>query len=111
MDLAWPIWRYPFGSGGNRVTTSVTRPASRSDVMMSRTKSCPDARGDGSTAVILKLPKTRGFPSRWPYTKDVRRSISLGCRQSRVCSAGPTLEGKFGFSDMRDWETAQKIHI
>src|SRR5438477_6587918 len=21
MDLAWPIWRYPFGSGGKRVWT------------------------------------------------------------------------------------------
>src|ERR1051326_542455 len=39
MALAWPIWRYPFGSGGKRVHT---RPlyllVFRSSMMMSRMK-------------------------------------------------------------------------
>src|SRR6185437_7860982 len=41
IDLACPIWRYPFGSGGNRVTTALARPASRSALTMSRMKSRP----------------------------------------------------------------------
>ena len=47
MDLAWPMCRYPLGSGGKRVCT---RPlyllVFRSSRMMSRTKL--DGRGDGS---------------------------------------------------------------
>ena len=35
MLLACPICRYPFGSGGNRVTISLTLPDFRSSSMMS----------------------------------------------------------------------------
>ena len=27
IDLAWPMWRWPLGSGGNRVTGEGIRPA------------------------------------------------------------------------------------
>src|SRR3954451_11620343 len=33
------MWRYPFGSGGNRVTTSETRPSRTSAATISRMKS------------------------------------------------------------------------
>ncbi len=40
IDLAWPMWRYPFGSGGKRVTTRPPcLPVRLSSATMSRTKS------------------------------------------------------------------------
>ena len=38
-DLGWPMWRYPFGSGGKRVTTSETLPSRTSAATISRMKS------------------------------------------------------------------------
>jgi len=35
---AWPMWRYPFGSGGKRVTTPLKRPVWRSSITASRMK-------------------------------------------------------------------------
>jgi hypothetical protein len=39
IDLAWPIWRKPFGSGGNRVWLNEYLPALKSSATMSRIKS------------------------------------------------------------------------
>src|SRR3970282_2273802 len=39
IDLAWPMCRYPLGSGGKRVTTSVTRPSATSSPTTARMKS------------------------------------------------------------------------
>src|ERR1051325_8098974 len=40
IDLAWPMCRYPFGSGGKRVTTRPARlPVSMSRATMARMKS------------------------------------------------------------------------
>src|SRR5919197_1017330 len=39
IDLGWPMWRYPFGSGGKRVTTVETLPSRRSAATISRMKS------------------------------------------------------------------------
>src|ERR1051326_1646702 len=39
IDLGWPMWRYPFGSGGKRVTTSETLPSRTSAATTSRMKS------------------------------------------------------------------------
>src|SRR5215218_1017204 len=39
IDLGWPMWRYPFGSGGKRVTTAETRPSRTSAATISRMKS------------------------------------------------------------------------
>src|SRR5437879_209486 len=36
IALAWPMWRYPFGSGGKRVTTPLKRPVWRSSTTASR---------------------------------------------------------------------------
>src|SRR3990172_3486706 len=51
MDLAWPIWRCPFGSGGNRVTTRPPYlPALRSAATISRMKS----EGLNGAGVVMK---------------------------------------------------------
>src|SRR5438034_2136047 len=39
IDFGWPMWRYPFGSGGKRVTTSETLPSRTSAATISRMKS------------------------------------------------------------------------
>src|SRR5665647_1384423 len=39
MDLAWPIWRNPLGSGGKRVTMAWCFPEARSSAMIWRMKS------------------------------------------------------------------------
>src|ERR1700693_2174700 len=39
IALGWPMWRYPFGSGGKRVTTSETLPSRTSAATISRMKS------------------------------------------------------------------------
>src|ERR1700759_3057141 len=39
IALGWPRWRYPFGSGGKRVTTSETLPSRTSAATISRMKS------------------------------------------------------------------------
>src|SRR5450756_85072 len=46
IDFAWPMWRYPFGSGGKRVTTVWCRPSRRSAATISRMKS-PRSGEDG----------------------------------------------------------------
>src|SRR5262249_60936003 len=45
---ALPIWRYPFGSGGKRVTTSETLPSRTSAATISRMKS----RRSGEAGVL-----------------------------------------------------------
>ena len=49
IDFACPMWRYPFGSGGKRVTTELMRPALRSSATISRTKS----PGSGAMGVCM----------------------------------------------------------
>src|ERR1700680_385456 len=44
IDLGWPMWRYPFGSGGKRVTTSETLPSRTSAAPISRVKSARSGR-------------------------------------------------------------------
>src|SRR5215213_2230992 len=39
IAVGWPMWRYPFGSGGKRVTTAETRPSRTSAATISRMKS------------------------------------------------------------------------
>src|SRR5271166_4005186 len=60
MDFAWPRWRYPLGSGGNRVCT---RPlyllVLRSSRMMSRTKF--DGRAEDSDASCRAESATSRF--------------------------------------------------
>src|SRR5690606_33737533 len=50
IDLACPRWRYPFGSGGNRVTVPSCLPEARSSSMISRIKSFEV--GAGSSLIV-----------------------------------------------------------
>ena len=52
IALAWPRWRYPFGSGGKRVTTSETLPSRTSAATISRMKS----RRSGEAGVPALTP-------------------------------------------------------
>src|SRR5215813_5185703 len=48
IALGWPRWRYPFGSGGKRVTTSETLPSRTSAATISRMRS----RRSGEAGVL-----------------------------------------------------------
>src|SRR5262249_53239437 len=54
IDLGWPMWRYPFGSGGKRVTTSDTLPSRTSPATMSRMKSLRS--GAAGLSALTPLP-------------------------------------------------------
>src|SRR5215211_2063586 len=60
IDLGWPMWRYPFGSGGKRVTTSETLPARTSPATISRMKSLRSGVAGSSalTRLLLIISKT-----------------------------------------------------
>src|SRR5712691_10124382 len=59
IDLGWPMWRYPFGSGGKRVTTSETLPSRTSAATISRMKSLRSgvARLSALSALLLIVSK------------------------------------------------------
>src|SRR5581483_569720 len=65
IDLGWPMWRYPFGSGGKRVTTSETRPSRTSAATISRMKSLRSgvARLSGLTPLLLITSKRLVLPA------------------------------------------------
>src|SRR6266487_1719446 len=73
IDLAWPICRCPFGSGGNRVTTRPPfLPACRSAATISRIKS--DAGGASvvvrRTALSSCLSGVAFFTMSTPYYRE-----------------------------------------
>jgi len=51
IDLAWPKWRYPFGSGGNRVTMPLCLPEARSASITWRMK----FDEEGARSMLKKL--------------------------------------------------------
>ena len=53
IDLGWPMWRYPFGSGGKRVTTSETLPSRTSAATISRMKSLRS--GEAGAPALTRL--------------------------------------------------------
>src|SRR5438094_10509333 len=74
IDLAWPMWRYPFGSGGKRVTTRPPHlPVRRSSSTIRRTKSSPPAScPDGAW-----LPSPPAGLAGMPATGDFFTSLFL----------------------------------
>src|SRR5438046_7745374 len=53
IDLTWPMWGKPFGSGGNRVAMGrPNRPVAASSATISRMKSCGLA-ADGADAASV----------------------------------------------------------
>src|SRR4029077_8614849 len=53
IALGWPRWRYPFGSGGKRVTTSETLPSRTSAATISRMKS--RRSGEAGSRALTRL--------------------------------------------------------
>src|SRR5215469_18366481 len=53
IALGWPRWRYPFGSGGKRVTTSETLPSRTSAATISRMKS--RRSGEAGVSALTRL--------------------------------------------------------
>src|SRR5215204_1373107 len=85
IDLGWPMWRYPFGSGGKRVTTSETLPSRTSAATISRMKSLrPGVAGPWPLASLL-LIVAQSSPGG-----------SAGVLASRRCSGCPTGRGRLG---------------
>src|SRR5436189_3989102 len=67
IDLGWPMWRYPFGSGGKRVTTSATLPSRTSAATISRMKSLRSgAAGPSALTGPLLIPKRLVQPPAFP---------------------------------------------
>src|SRR5437016_4011092 len=60
IDLAWPMWRYPFGSGGKRVRICACFAAFISSATMSRMKS----DGVGGDSSWFGVVISRGDSSR-----------------------------------------------
>src|SRR3954467_15156290 len=90
IDLGWPMWRYPFGSGGKRVTTSETLPSRTSAAPISRMKSVRSgAAGLWALAPLLLIP-SESSPVQEPVRSGLRaRAQRYGNpRQRREATVG-----------------------
>src|SRR5579872_2666695 len=70
IDLAWPICRYPFGSGGKRVTIAAYFLASRSVRTMSRMKSRPASAGIGSDVILVSCSGINKLSAKSHHLKE-----------------------------------------
>src|SRR5678815_2281260 len=110
MDLAWPMWRYPFGSGGKRVATrpaclplalsalTISRMKSRrsltveSDIESNSTVDAP--KPSLSTHTELGIHGVHEAPVRFPPPGGSVPSVSPSLRVRRQQLATPRANGE-----------------
>src|SRR3954447_24038722 len=97
IDLAWPMWRYPFGSGGKRVTTSFTRPARTSAATISRMKSLRSV-AVASVLTVVDRSRSGGAPPMSPLAEQERRGHALGHHRDALVAIQVRRVGRYGTS-------------
>src|SRR6516164_2910902 len=85
IALGWPRWRYPFGSGGKRVTTSETLPSRTSAATISRMKSRRSGeagvRALARLSLVISIRVVQYVPAR---DAEIRRCRSGRGRRQRI---------------------------